>query len=385
MVMSVENSSRKRAREAGVIIGDLPSGKFNAITDVAGVKVGHVTLIEGEAGPLQPGVGPVRTGVTAIWPHSGDVFQEKVAAWVQRLNGFGEVTNSEQVREMGVIDTPILLTGTTNVPRVADAVYDWAFRRDADMGVTTWAPSPIVAECSDMYLSDVRGRHVRSEHVSAALENATSGPVAEGGVGGGTGMSCFEFKGGIGTSSRVVSDFTVGVLVMSNFGRREQMLIAGVPVGKELKDWQPPAPTSVDPDRADSSIILVLATDAPLDPRQLERLSLRAGAGLARTGGLLSTTSGDFVIAFSNTNRVPHYPTSPILMQRIIAEAPVGDATFSHPPLINLLFKATLEATEEAILNSMFAAETLAGRDYNIRHALPIEATLAILKKYGRL
>jgi D-aminopeptidase len=298
------------------------------------------------------------------------------------------VTNADQVRELGVIETPILLTGTQNVPRVADGVLDYYFAADAEMGVTTWGPSPLVAECSDMYLSDVRGRAVRSEHVRAAIEGATSGPVAEGGVGGGTGMSCCEFKGGIGTSSRIVPDeaggFTVGVLVMSNFGRREHLLIDGVPVGRELRDWQPPA-SAVNPDRLGSSIIIVLATDAPLGPRQLERLCVRAGGGLARTGGLLSTSSGDFVIAFSTTNRTPHFPETAVLRHGGVAESLLAGAHWPTQPPINHLFQAALEATEEAILNSMFAAETMVGRDGHTRHALPIDETLAILRRHGRL
>lgn len=380
-------SPRPRARDVGVTIGTLPVGPQNAITDVAGVLVGHTTLIQGE-GPLVPGVGPVRTGVTAIRPHPGDVFREKVAACVHRINGFGEVTNAEQVREMGVIETPILLTGTQNVPRVADAMLDWAFSRDPEMGVTTWGPSPVVAECSDQFLSDVRGRHVHNEHVIAAIEGASAGPVAEGGVGGGTGMSCCEFKGGIGTSSRLIpaeaGGFTVGALVMSNFGRREHLLIDGVPVGHALRNWNPP-PSGPGPDQSGSSIIIVLATDAPLDPRQLERLCVRAGAGLARTGGLYSTSSGDFVIAFSTTNRVPHFAAAPVLEYRQIAESLLAGHAWPATPAINYLFQAAIEATEEAILNSMFAAETMIGRDGHTRHALPIEETMRLLRAHGRL
>ncbi|MBI3361207.1 MAG: P1 family peptidase, partial [Chloroflexi bacterium] len=276
--------SRPRARDLGLAIGTLPTGRWNAITDVPDVRVGHVTLHYGEPGPLIPGLGPVRTGVTAIVPHGGDLFLEKTIGVVHRINGFGEVTNSEQVREMGVIEGPIMLTNTLNVARVADAVIDWAFARDPAMGVTTWGISPVVAECSDMYLNDIRGRHVRAGHVAAAIDGATSGPVAEGAVGGGTGMSCCEFKGGIGTSSRVVpplhlppsggergreGGFTVGALVMSNFGRREHLIIDGVPVGRELRDWQPHPPTAgASPARyatsrqergSGSSIIIVLA------------------------------------------------------------------------------------------------------------------------------
>lgn len=379
--------SRPRLRDLGLAIGTLPAGAYNAITDVPGVRVGHVTLIEGE-GPLVPGVGPMRTGVTAVLPHDGDIFRDKVAAWVHRLNGFGEVTNAEQVREMGVIETPILLTGTQNVPRVADAFLDWAFARDPELGVTTWGPGPVVAECSDQYLSDVRGRHVRAGHVRAALEGAAGGPVAEGGVGGGTGMACCEFKGGIGTSSRVLppdaGGFVVGVLVMSNFGRREHLLIDGVPVGRALRDWRPPT-SAGDPERLGSSIIIVLATDAPLDPRQLERLCVRAGAGLARTGGLYSTSSGDFVIAFSTTNRTAHNPGSPVQSHGAMAESLLAGQAWPAQPPINYSFQAAVEATEEAILNSLFAAETMVGRDGHVRHALPTDLVLEIMRQHNRL
>jgi D-aminopeptidase len=379
-------SNRPRYRDLGLTIGELPTGPYNAITDVAGVRVGHSTLIEGE-GLLIPGVGPVRTGVTAILPHPGDLFHDKVVGWVHRINGFGEVTNADQVRELGVIETPILLTGTQNVPRVADGLLDWAFAHDPEMGVTTWAPSPVVAECSDMYLSDVRGRRIGTSHVIAAIEGAQGGPVAEGGVGGGTGMGCCEFKGGIGTSSRVVPDeaggFTVGALVMSNFGRREHLVVDGVPVGRALRDWEPPT-SVVNPDRLGSSIIIVLATDAPVDARQLERLSVRAGAGLAKTGGLLSTSSGDFVIAFTTANRVPHFPDGAVLRHGQLAESLLSGQLYPATPVINDFFQAVMEATEEAILNSIFAAETMVGRDGHVRHAIPIDEFVGILRRHGR-
>lgn len=372
--------TRPRARDLGLIIGTLPTGPLNAITDVEGVRVGHVTLIEGE-GPLVPGVGPVRTGVTAIQPHTGDVFREKVAACVLALNGFGEVTNSEMIRETGVLESPILLTGTSNVPRVADGVLDWFFARDPELGVSTWTPAPVVAECSDQFLNDVRGRHVRSEHVAAALDGATGGPVAEGGVGGGTGMSCCEFKGGIGTSSRVTaSGWTLGVLVMSNFGRREQLCIDGAPVGRELRGVEGGGWRDAE---ESSSIIIVLATDAPLDARQLGRVAVRAGGGLARVGGLHSTSSGDFVIAFSTTNRTPHAPVRAVLEQRTVAESLRAGEHWPAAPAINALFQAALEATEEAILNSLFAAETMTGRDGHTLPALPLEETVRVLRKYG--
>lgn len=378
------SSTRPRARDCGIGIGTLPTGLHNAITDVAGVRVGHSTIVRGE-GALVPGVGPVRTGVTAIVPHPGDVFRDKVAAWVQRINGFGEVTNAEQVREMGVLETPILLTGTQNVPRVADAMLDWDFARDPELCVTTWGPGPVVAECSDQFLSDARGRHVTPEHVFAALEGARGGPVAEGGVGGGTGMACCEFKGGIGTSSRVLpaaaGGYALGVLVMSNYGRREHLVVDGVPVGRALADWQPGP--SVNLERLGSSIIIVLATDAPLDSRQLERVSTRAAGGLARAGGLYSTSSGDFVIAFSTTHRTAHHPAAREQPQRTLAESMLAGAEWPSAPPINGLFQAALEATEEAILNSLFSAETMVGRDGHTRHALPLDETVAVIRAHG--
>jgi D-aminopeptidase len=378
------STQRPRARDCGITIGTLPTGAYNAITDVAGVRVGHCTIIRGD-GKLVPGIGPVRTGVTAIWPHSGDIFRDKVAAWVQRINGFGEVTNAEQVREMGVLESPILLTGTQNVPRVADAMLDWDFARDPELCVTTWGPGPMVAECSDQYLNDARGRHVTPNDVFTALESAQGGPVAEGGVGGGTGMACCEFKGGIGTSSRVLpaalGGYKLGVLVMSNFGRREHLVIDGVPVGRALAEWQP-AP-GINPERLGSSIIIVLATDAPLDSRQLERVSHRAAGGLARAGGLSSTSSGDFVIAFSTTHRTAHHPAALEQPQRTMAESMLAGTEWPAAPPINALFQAALESTEEAILNSLFAAETMVGRDGHVRHALPIAETVAIMQAHG--
>ncbi|MBL8045909.1 MAG: P1 family peptidase [Anaerolineales bacterium] len=383
---------RPRARELGIVIGTLPTGPHNAITDVPGVRVGHTTLIAGD-GPLEPGVGPIRTGVTAIHPHAGNIFYEKVPAFIHAINGFGEVTNSEMVKETGVLESPILLTGTTNVPRVADGVLDWFFAHDAELGVSTWTPAPVVAECSDQYLHDMRGRHIRSEHVAAALDGATTGPVAEGGVGGGTGMMCCGFKGGIGTSSRVTPHgWTLGVLVMSNFGRREHLRVDGVPVGRELRDWELPSPPgplsqgeseSPNDEQSGSSIIIVVGTDAPLDTRQLQRVAVRAGGGLARAGGLYSTTSGDFVIAFSNGNRVPHAPRTPVLEHRAMAESLLAGEEWPATAAINTLFQAALEATEEAILNSVFVAETMVGRDGNTLPALPLEEVMQIMKRYG--
>ncbi|HET7090680.1 MAG TPA: P1 family peptidase, partial [Anaerolineae bacterium] len=373
---------RPRTRDCCILIGALPTGTHNAITDVPGVKVGHSTLIEGE-GALIPGSGPIRTGVTAVWPHSGDLFYEKVAACVHTINGFGEVTNSEQVHEMGVVEGPILITNTLNVPRVADYAIDWAFEHYPQMGITDWGISPVVAETSDMYLNDIRGRHVQREHVFAAIDGATAGPVEEGSVGGGTGMSCLGFKGGIGTASRIVGigdrRFTVGVLVQSNFGRRGDLRIDGVPVGRELLTWldeadrqhiaQHPERNEVESKGAaphsnshSNSIIIVVATDAPLTVRELRRVAVRASFGLARVGSMGGTTSGDFVIAFSNANRVAHRPDSSVYEWHALAEMVTRERP-DDPPPISPFFIAAIEATEEAILNSMFKSPTMVGRD----------------------
>ncbi|MCA1554913.1 MAG: P1 family peptidase, partial [Chloroflexi bacterium] len=328
------------------------------------------------------GEGPVRTGVTAIIPHGGDLFFHKVVARIETINGFGEVANALQVNEMGWLEGPIMLTNTLNVGAVCDYVTQWAMEHSAAMGVTTWGISPVVSETFDGYLNDIRGRHVKYEHVHQAIESARDGTVEEGTVGGGTGMSCFGFKGGIGTASRIVTvvdergerQWTVGVLVQSNFGMREQLLIDGVPVGRELREWLP----DVEPlTTNEGSIVMMMATDAPLDFRQLGRVARRCGAGLARTGSLYGNTSGDFVIAFSTANPVPHDSKR---MTRSVEV--VGEESFSP---INALFQAAAEATEEAIVNSLFKATTLVGRDGNTRHALPIERTLDLMRRYGRL
>lgn len=369
-------NSRPRARDMGITPGRLSPGPHNAITDVTGVRVGHMTLIQGD-GPLVPGVGPIRTGATAVLPHSGDLFHEKVVGVVHAINGFGEVTNTHQVAELGVLEGPLMITNTLNVPRVADAVIDWAQDKYPEMGVTTWGISPIVAECSDMYLNDIRGRHVRAEHVFAAIEGATDGPVEEGCVGAGTGMSCYQFKGGVGTSSRLVpaeaGGYTVGVLVVSNFGRRERLTVDGVPVGRLLADW--PEPETVEKPPPDAgSIVIILATDAPLSDRQLGRLTRRVAHGLARTGSVATTTSGDFVIAFTTVNRVAHDPPGIAYTMTCIAE---------DSQIINPLFEAVVEATEEAVLNSLFRAQTMVGRDGHVRYALPLERVVGIMRQFG--
>jgi D-aminopeptidase len=366
---------RPRARTIGIAPGCLSPGAHNAITDVDGVRVGHVTLVEGE-GSLVPGRGPIRTGVTAILPHAGDLFLDKVVGVVHTINGFGEVTNAHQVAEMGVLEGPVMITNTLNVPRVADAVIDWAQDHNPQMGVTTWGISPIVAECSDMYLNDIRGRHVQAEHVLAAIQGATPGSVEEGNVGAGTGMSCYGFKGGVGTSSRLISsdagEYTIGVLVVSNFGSRERLTINGVPVGRVLADW-PAEPLELTIPQG-GSIVIVLATDAPLSERQLGRLAKRATHGLARTGSVAGTTSGDFVIAFTTANKVTHFAQGATYTMTCITE------TWQT---INPLFEAVVEATEEAVLNSLFCAQTMVGRDDHTRHALPLEQVAEIMHQFG--
>lgn len=365
--------NRPRARDLGIQVGVLAPGQYNAITDVAGVRVGHSTIIQGK-GALVPGQGPVRTGVTAILPHGGDLFLEKVTGAVVRINGFGEVTNTQQIDEMGTLEGPLMITNTMNVPRVADAVIDWAFDHSAAQGITTWGLSPVVAETSDSYLNDIRGRHVSAGHVFEAIDSARDGIVTEGAVGGGTGMICYEFKGGIGTSSRVLPQelggYTVGVLVQSNFGSRRKLRIDGVPVGQELVDYD----ERIQRD-SQGSVIVVIATDAPMTSRQLKRMGMRATFGLARTGTQGGNTSGDFAIAFSTTRNRPHHSTSHTLMLEQVVE---------DTQLINGLFDGVVEATEEAVLNSLFKSETMSGRDNRMIYGLPIEETVEIMKRYGR-
>lgn len=370
--MSNDFSNRPRARDLGINIGILSPGQYNAITDVRGVRVGHSTIIQGK-GALVPGEGPIRTGVTAILPHGDDLFLEKVTGAVVCINGFGEVTNTQQIDELGVLEGPLMITNTMNVPRVADAVMDWAFDHSAAMGITTWGISPIVAETSDSYLNDIRGRHVTKAHVYEAIDSARDGIVTEGAVGGGTGMICYEFKGGIGTSSRVLPDelgrYTVGVLVQSNFGSRHKLRIDGVPVGRALIDYDERVQRE-----SQGSVIVVIATDAPMSSRQLRRMGTRATFGLARTGTQGGNTSGDFAIAFSTTRNRPHHSTSHTLELNQVVE---------DTQLINSLFDAVVEATEEAVLNSLFKAETMIGRDNRIIYALPIQETVEIMNRYG--
>ena len=367
-------NDRPRARDAGIRLGQMPTGTYNAITDVPGVSVGHTTLISGE-GPLVPGNGPVRTGVTAILPHQGNLFREKVPAAIHVINGFGKCMGQEQVDELGNLEGPIALTGTMNVGLVTDAVIAYGIRENPDIGISTSTINPVVGECSDSFLNDMQGRHVREEHVLAAIDSASSGPVDEGTVGAGTGMSAFGFKGGIGTASRVVpadtGGWTVGVLVLANFGRKQQLTIDGVPVGQVLADDLPDPPER-------GSIMFIVATDAPLLDRGLRRLARRCAIGLGRTGSISGHGSGDFVIAFSSAEgvRIPHEPEQSTMQTEIVLDS-------GHT--IDNLFQATVEATEEAIINALFRATALTGRDGNHRAALPIERVQEIMRAAGRL
>ncbi len=359
-------SDRVRCREAGITIGQMEPGPLNGITDVPGVRVGHCTLIEGE-GPLIEGKGPVRTGVTAILPHGKNVFKEKVRAALHVINGFGKATGIAQIQELGVIETPIVLTNTLSIGNVWDALCEYMLVHNPEIGVSTGTVNPVVLECNDGYLNDIRGRHVRKEHVFSALENAEGGPCEEGNVGAGTGMSCLGFKGGIGTSSRCLTGGLagsfIGVLVLANFGGGRDLTISGVPVGQEL------AKRKARPDAPPGSIVIVVATDAPLSERQLGRVARRCQGGLARVGSVFSNGSGDFVVSFSTANTVPHRPQGRYFLEHI-------DDGSSE---MGSLFRGAIEATEEAVLNALFAAETMVGRDNHVRYGLPVDEVVEIL------
>jgi D-aminopeptidase len=351
-------------RDLGIVVGRYEPGPLNAITDVTGVKVGHVTLRKGE-GKLIPGQGPVRTGVTVVVPRD-DVWHKKVPAGAFVLNGTGEMTGLAWVAESGFLEYPIALTNTLNVPRVANGVMTWMINQYPGIGITDDTLTPVVAECDDSRLNDSQGRHVSEEHVVTALDTASSGPVMEGSVGAGTGMVSYGFKGGIGTSSRRLSGqeggFTVGVLVNANHGRREELVVNGIPVGKR---YDPESHAAVS---AEGSIIVVIATDAPLDARQLGRLAKRAALGLARTGSTARHGSGDFMLAFSTGNTIPHYPKDKTFTMAHMAD--------TH---LNPLFTATVEATEEAILNALTMATTTVGRDDHRVESISLSKLTALL------
>lgn len=366
-----------RARDLGVPFDGTP-GAGNAITDVAGVTVGHSTIISGE-GPLVVGKGPVRTGVTAVLPRGRDsMAKPSFAGWFSQ-NGNGEMTGTTWIEESGFLEGPVMITNTHSVGVVRDAVIQWRIKSGPPDASGYWWSLPVVAETYDGGLNDINGFHVKERHAFEALDSATGGAVTEGNVGGGTGMVAYGFKGGIGTSSRVVTiggvRYTVGVLVQANFGRRPQLTIAGVPVGREIP--MPPPQAAMlhdDPARGDvGSIIILVATDAPLLPHQLKRLARRATLGMARTGGLSGNGSGDIFLAFSTANPDGFKASGLAALQMVSNEE------------ISPIFDSTAWATEEAIVNAMVAAETMTGADNRRVERLPHDALRAALKKYNRV
>jgi L-aminopeptidase/D-esterase-like protein len=375
LVCVAQAAEKPRARDLGVPFRGTPAA-LNAITDVAGVEVGQVTLISGN-GALKVGSGPVRTGVTAILPRGKAKPDDPVFAGWFTQNGNGEMTGTTWVEESGELWGPVMITNTHSVGVVRDAVIAWSLSHYKIDLEDAWS-LPVVAETWDGWLNDINGFHVKQEHAFAALDNAASGRVAEGNVGGGTGMICYEFKGGIGTSSRKVhdasGDYTLGVLVQTNFGRRPQLMVAGVPVGEEITD-SPAYASRARPDLSSDmgSIIVVIATDAPLLPHQLKRVARRASMGIARTGGSASNSSGDIFIAFSTANP--------------------GSGGTDGVPSVRMLpnervtpfFEATVDATEEAIVNALVAAETMTGANDRRVIALPHDRLVDLLRKYNRL
>lgn len=362
LTCSISWAQNKRVRDYGIHIGVLQTGKNNAITDVEDVRVGHTTLVVGDS---------IRTGVTAIVPHSGNLFQLKVPAAIYIGNGFGKLAGYSQVKELGNIETPIILTNTLSVPAASEALITYTLGLPGNEDVHS--VNSVVGETNDGLLNDIKGRHVTQGHVLSAIQNAKGGLVEEGNVGAGTGTVCFGYKGGIGTSSRVVPDangaYTVGVLVQTNFGGVFE--INGVPVDQELNPSR-----FKDLYNGDGSCMIVVITDAPVDSRNLGRMAKRAMMGLAKTGGIASNGSGDYVIAVSNAKE-----------NRILHKAPTlydGKKDLRNEAM-GMLFLATIEATEEAILNSLFAAETMTGRDGHEVKAIPIEDILHLMKKYNKI
>jgi D-aminopeptidase len=365
-----------RGRDLGIAVGRGRPGPDNAITDVEGVRVGFTTLVTGD-GPLVVGEGPVRTGVTVIVPHDGNVWEEPLFAGAHRLNGNGELTGLEWIRESGMLMSLIGLTNTHSVGVVRDALVGLDARERSDPGRPFWA-LPVTGETWDGVLNDVNGMHISAEHVLAAYEDASAGPVTEGNVGSGTGMICHEFKGGIGTASRLLDadagGYTIGVLVQANHGRRERLAINGAPVGETLPLSEIPAPDPAAPGAG--SIIVIVATDAPLLPGQCTRLAQRASFGIARTGGVGEHWSGDLLLAFSTANR--GLPASELGAPSPLTVS-VEMLVDAH---IDAVFDASVEATEEAILNAMVAAETMTGRDGLTAHAIDHERLLAALDRH---
>lgn len=354
------SEERPRLREFGLKTGILKPGKFNAITDVPGVKVGHVTLIKGKN---------VRTGVTAILPHEGNIFQEKVPAAIYIGNGYGKLTGYTQVDELGNLETPIILTNTLSVPTAAQALIDYTLSLPGNEEVSS--VNPVVGETNDGYLNDIRGKHIKKDHVLEAIKKAKSGSIKEGSVGAGTGTACFGFKGGIGTSSRILPSsrggYTVGVLVQTNFGGVLQ--IQGIPVGIRLGKYYMRRDLE---DSPAGSCMIVVATNAPLESRNLKRLAKRAILGMARTGSFNSNGSGDYAIALSTVKelRIPHRSPTSTLQREVLRN-----------DRISPLFLAVVEATEEAILNSMFKAQTMVGYKGHMVEALPLNKLKELMKK----
>ncbi|UCE91486.1 MAG: P1 family peptidase [Methanobacteriota archaeon] len=362
--------SRPRARDLGIAIGLLPTGKANAVTDVSDIRVGHCTLNRG-SGKLSAGRGPIRTGVTVVLPHGRNLYSRPVKGGYHALNGCGGLIGSLQIDEFGLIDTPIGLTNTMGMAAVGEGLTRYTLEQNGLAGTKTDTIIPVVSECDDSYLNDSRGLHVRPEHVFEAIADA--GPrVVEGAVGAGTGMVCYDFKGGIGTSSRVVEsaagDHVVGVIVLSNHGVRHELIVSGVPVGRLLK--------TPDPGREESgSIVTIIATDAPLDARQLGRLARRAGMGLALTGSCAHNGSGDIMISFSTANvRDRHQTQDVVVTEHLLIDREMDG-----------LFRATVDATAEAVLNSLFCSGTMEGRDGHLAPGLPVDATVELLKEYRAL
>jgi len=360
--------TRPRSRDLGIRIGTGEPGPLNAITDVAGIRVGHRTVRRGEDGdPLA-----VRTGVTALFPHGGHPWHEPVYAATHILNGYGEMIGINTIREWGILESPIVLCSSMLIGRAYDAAVRWIASHDGDAGASVM---PFVTECDDSGLSDVLHDPIADEDVWAALDAAAPGPVAEGCVGSGTGMQCFDFKGGIGTASRVLGDelggYTVGILTMTNHGDREHLLVDGVRVGEAITDLMPVEHT-------EGSCIVVVATDAPLLPHQLRRVAERAGMGLARGGSHASNTSGEQLVAFSTANRVPARGAT-------YAPTVVADGARSGGRTMSAIFRATVEASEEAVLNAMLAAETTVGRSGNTLYAMPADRVVQELERAGRV
>jgi len=339
---------QKRIRDYGIAIGEMEPGKKNAITDVKGVKVGHFTLNDDF----------IKTGVTAIIPHGGNLFREKPIAASYVINGFGKTSGTIQLEELGNIETPLVLTNTLSVGAAHAALVEYMLKDNEDIGATTGTINPIVCECNDGYLNDIRGMHVKKEHVFKAIESADE-EFYEGAVGAGTGMSCYGLKGGVGSASRLVKIgdqvFTVGILVLSNFGAKKDLIIKGIEAGKIISEIQKSNISEEDK----GSIIIILATDIPMTHRQLKRTCKRTGVGLSRTGSFLGNGSGDIAIGFTTTNIIKHYQEDALVSIKMLNENKIND-----------VFRATAEATEEAVLNALICANTTNGRDGHMRHSL---------------